>query len=53
MPLQLRLLLNLLENIVDIMIYKQYNLTYDEIKIIDPEFKMSKKDFEDFGIEEK
>lgn len=27
---------------INIMVYKQYNLTYDEIKIIDPEFEIGK-----------
>lgn len=53
MPLQSRFLLNLLENIVDIMVYKLYNLTYDEVLVVDPEFEMSEEDYEKFGIEEK
>ena len=38
---------------IDLMVYKLYNLIYDEIKIIDPEFEMSEEDYEKFGIEEK
>ena len=33
-----------------IMFYKLYNLAYDEIKIINPEFEMSEKDYEKFKI---
>jgi hypothetical protein len=28
-----------LENQIDIMVYKLYDLTYDEVKIIDPEIE--------------
>ena len=31
---------------IDLMVYRLYDLTYEEIKIIDPEFHLSKKDFE-------
>ena len=36
----------------NIMVYEQYNLTDDEIKIIDPEFEMSEGDYENFKIKE-
>ena len=34
------------------MIYKLYNLTYEEIKIIDPNIEqlINKQDYEEFGI---
>ncbi len=43
-----------LENQIDLLIYKRYDLTYDEIKIIDPGIKkiISKKDYENKTIEE-
>lgn len=31
---------------IDILVYRLYDLTYDEVKIVDPEFSMSKKDYE-------
>lgn len=36
-----------LENQIDIMVYKLYGLTYDEVKIIDPGFD---KVLESFGL---
>ncbi len=35
-----------LEDQIDLMVYKLYGLTYDEVKIVDPEFCMSKKEYE-------
>ena len=40
-----------LENQIDIMVYKLYNLTYDEVKIIDPAFALTEREFENFQIE--
>lgn len=39
-----------LEDKIDIMVYKLYNLTYEEVKIIDPEIEkiISEKDYEKF-----
>lgn len=41
-----------LEDQIDIMVYKLYNLTYEEVKIIDPEIEkiISKEDYERFEI---
>lgn len=33
------------ENQIDIMVYKLYDLTYSEVKIIDPEFPMSEEEY--------
>jgi len=48
-----------LETPIDIMAYKLYGLTYDEVKIVDSEFdnvlstfRMSKEDYENKIIEE-
>jgi adenine-specific DNA-methyltransferase len=27
------------------MVYKQYELTYDEVKVIDPEFSLTEKEY--------
>lgn len=35
-----------LEFSIDNFIYKLYELTYDEVKVIDPEFSLSKKEYE-------
>ena len=35
-----------LENKIDNMVYKLYNLNYDEVKIIDPEFELTEKEYE-------
>lgn len=42
---------NELENQVDIMVYKLYQLEYEEILGIDPEFEMSEEEYEAFEIE--
>ena len=34
------------EKQIDLMVYKLYELTYDEVKIIEPEFEMSKEEYE-------
>jgi adenine-specific DNA-methyltransferase len=35
-----------LEKEIDLMVYKLYDLTYDEVKIVDPGFEMGKKEYE-------
>ncbi len=35
---------------INIRIYHLYNLTYQEVKIIDPEFSLSKQEYSDFKI---
>ena len=35
---------------IDLMVYKLYNLTYAEVKLIDPEFEMSEGDYEKLEI---
>ena len=37
-----------LEDKIDLMVYKLYELTYDEVKIVDPEFKLSEYDYNSF-----
>lgn len=39
-----------LENKIDVMVYKLYDLTYEEVKIFDPEFWMSEREYEKFKI---
>lgn len=34
-----------LEDRIDNLIYRLYNLTYDEVKVIDPEFNLSKEEY--------
>lgn len=34
-----------LENQIDLILYKYYNLTYDEVKIIDPDFDLTEKEY--------
>lgn len=40
------------ENKIDLMTYKLYDLSYDKVKIVDPEIEkiISKKDYENFNI---
>ncbi len=33
------------------MLYKLYNLTYEEVKIVGPTFALTKKEYEKFKIE--
>jgi hypothetical protein len=42
----------LLEDQIDIMVYKLYELTYEEVKVIDPEIEkvISKEEYEKFEI---
>jgi len=30
---------------IDLMVYKLYDLTYDEVKIVDNEFELSKEEY--------
>jgi len=34
-----------LEAKIDVMVYKLYELTYEEVKIVEPEFWMSEEDY--------
>jgi len=36
---------------IDIMVYKLYDLTYEEVKVIDPGFALSKEEYENYKIE--
>jgi len=40
-----------LEQEIDNIVYKLYELTYDEVKVIDPEFSLSKKEYEAIKLE--
>ena len=39
------------EHQIDNLVYKLYELTYDEVKVIDPEFSLSKKEYEAIKLE--
>ncbi len=41
-----------LENTIDLIVYKLFDLNYSEIKIIDPNFELSKEEYENYNIEE-
>ena len=38
------------EREIDLMVYKLYNLTYEEVKIIDPTFALTEKKYEEFKL---
>lgn len=38
------------ENIIDLMVYKLYDLTYDEVKTVDPNFSMSEQEYNNYTI---
>lgn len=42
-----------LENEIDVMVYKLYDLTYDEVLLVEPEFSehMSKEEYENLKVE--
>jgi hypothetical protein len=40
-----------LEQEIDNLVYKLYALTYEEVKVIDPEFNLSKKEYEAIKLE--
>jgi adenine-specific DNA-methyltransferase len=40
-----------LQNEINSIVYKLYELTYDEVKVIDPEFNLSKKEYEAMKLE--
>lgn len=40
-----------LENQIDQMVYKLYELTYDEVKVVDPEFSLSPEEYEAVSVE--
>lgn len=42
---------NTLEQEIDNLVYKLYELTYDEVKVIDPAFSLSKKEYEAIKLE--
>lgn len=42
---------SLLESKIDQIVYKLYGLTYEEVKVIDPAFALSEKDYNEFKIE--
>lgn len=37
------------EQKIDLMVYKLYELTFEEVKIVDPEFNMKKQEYENYG----
>ena len=37
---------------IDIMVYKLYKLSYQEVKIIDPEFPLTQEEYENYQIDE-
>ena len=39
-----------LEKQIDVMVYKLYGLTYEEVKIIEPEFTMTEVEYEAFEV---
>ncbi len=39
-----------LERQIDLMVYKLYELTYDEVKIVDPAFEMEEEEYEEYRL---
>ncbi len=40
------------ENKIDRMVYELYDLSYEEVKIVEPEFELTEEEYNDFKIEE-
>jgi len=40
-----------LEQQIDTLVYKLYNLTWEEVQVVDPEFGMSEEEYEGVGVE--
>ena len=40
----------LYEELIDTIVYKLYELTYEEVKLIDPEFSLSQEEYDNFEI---
>jgi hypothetical protein len=36
---------------IDELVYKLYDLSYDEVKVIDPKFPLSQKEYEKISLE--
>lgn len=43
--------ISLLEQNIDNLVYKLYNLTYEEVKVIDPEFGLTEEEYRNLKIE--
>jgi hypothetical protein len=41
------------EQQIDFMVYKLYDLTYDEVLVVDPETAIGREDYEGIGLESK
>ena len=39
-----------LEREIDLLVYELYDLTYDEVKIIDPDFGLSREEYESITL---
>ena len=37
------------EKQIDLMVYKLYELTYDEVKVVEPDFQMTEEEYERYG----
>ena len=33
------------------LVYKLYNLTWEEVQVVDPEFGLSEEEYEDFEVD--
>ena len=40
-----------LEKEIDILVYKLYELTYDEVKVVEPDFSLSEEEYNNFKME--
>ena len=50
--IQKKILEKKLEMEIDIVVYKLYNLTYEEVKIIDPDFSLSEQEYLNFDVKD-
>ncbi len=40
-----------LENQIDNLVYRLYDLTYDEVKVIDPQFNLTEEEYKAIALE--
>jgi len=39
-----------IETQIDLMVYKLYELTYDEVLVVEPEFGLSAQEYDEFAM---
>jgi adenine-specific DNA-methyltransferase len=40
-----------INNFIDLLVYKMYDLTYDEVKLVDKDFWLSEEEYNNYKIQ--